>query len=429
MIWFIALALLALGLMGAPFFALIAALALMGFYGQGYDLAIVAVEINRLGEMPVLVAIPLFTLAGYLLSESAAPQRLVRMTQALVGWMPGGLAIVALVTSALFTALTGASGVTIVALGAVLFPALLQAHYSERFSLGLVTASGSLGLLFAPSLPLIIYGVVAQQLNTTPRVSVDDLFLAGIIPGMLMLTVLAIYAITQSPKINNPEEKRFDWRAARAAIIDAKWELPLPILVLGGIYSGRIAPSEAAALTAVYVFLVTVVIRREIKITRLPAIVREAMMLVGGILLILGVAFALTNYLIDAEIPTQLFAWVQEHVTQKWLFLLALNAFLLFFGMLLEGYPAIVVLTPLVLPIATGYGMDPVHFGILFLANLQIGLFLAPLGMNLFITSYRFRKPVTEVIRASWPFFVLLFACVLAITYIPWLSLVLLQRP
>jgi tripartite ATP-independent transporter DctM subunit len=341
--------------------------------------------------------------------------------------MPGGLAIVALVASALFTALTGASGVTIVALGAVLFPALVQGRYSERFGLGLVTASGSLGLLFAPSLPLIIYGVVAQQLNTTPPVSVEQLFLAGIIPGVLMLLVLSVYAVTQAPRIPR-EERRFDWRDARAAVWDARWELPLPVLVLGGIYSGRIAPSEAAALTAVYVFLVTVVIRREIAWKHLPRIVREAMMLVGGILLILGAAFALTNYLIDAEIPTQLFEWVQTHVSQKWLFLLVLNVFLLFFGMLLEGYPAIVVLTPLVLPIATGFGLDPVHFGILFLANLQIGLFLAPLGMNLFIAAYRFQRPVTEVIRASWPFFVLLFACTLVITYVPWLSLVLLGR-
>ncbi len=384
-------------------------------------------EINRLGEMPVLVAIPLFTLAGYLLSESQAPKRLVRLTQALVGWMPGGLAIVALVASALFTALTGASGVTIVALGAVLFPALIQGRYSEKFALGLVTASGSLGLLFAPSLPLIIYGVVAQQLNTSPPVSVEDLFLAGIIPGVLMLLVLSVYAISQSPKIPR-EERRFVSAEARAALWDTRWELPLPFLVLGGIYSGRIAPSEAATLTAVYVFVVTVLVRREIAWKRLPLIVREAMMLVGGILLILGTAFALTNYLIDAEIPTKLFDWVQTHVSQKWIFLLALNAFLLFFGMLLEGYPAIVVLTPLVLPIATGYGMDPVHFGILFLANLQIGLFLAPLGMNLFIASYRFRKPVTQVIRASWPFFLLLFACALAITYVPWLSLALLGR-
>ena len=426
-LWLIALALIALAALGAPFYALIAAVAFVGFQAQGYDLAVVAVEINRLGEMPVLVAIPLFTLAGYLLSESAAPKRLVRLTQALMGWMPGGLAIVALIASALFTALTGASGVTIVALGAVLFPALIAGGYGEKFGLGLVTASGSLGLLFAPSLPLIIYGVVAQQLNTTPQVSVEQLFLAGILPGLLMLLVLSVYAIVKAPHLPK-EQRRFDARAAWAAVLDAKWELPLPILVLGGIYSGRIAPSEAAALTAVYVFVVTVLIRREVSFGRLPLIVREAMMLVGGILLILGAAFALTNYLIDADIPTQLFQWVQLHVTQKWIFLLVLNVFLLFFGMLLEGYPAIVVLTPLILPIATGYGMDPVHFGILFLANLQIGLFLAPLGMNLFIASYRFRKPVTEVIRASWPFFLLLLACTLVITYVPWLSLAFIER-
>jgi tripartite ATP-independent transporter DctM subunit len=422
-----ALLVLMLALLGAPFFALIAAIALYGFHQQGYELAIVAVEIHRLGEMPVLVAIPLFTLAGYLLSESGAPQRLVRLTQALFGWMPGGLAIVALIASALFTALTGASGVTIVALGAVLFPALLQGGYSRSFSLGLVTTSGSLGLLFAPSLPLIIYGVVAQQLNTQPPVSVEDLFLAGILPGSFMLLVLSTYAITQAPKMA-PEARRLDRAAAWAAVWDARWEIPLPLIVLGGIYSGRIAPSEAAALTAVYVFLVTVVIRRELPLTRLPQVVREAMMLVGGILLILGAAFALTNYLIDADVPGQLFAWVQEHVSARWLFLLALNAFLLVFGMLLEGYPAIVVLTPLVLPIASGYGMDPVHFGILFLANLQIGLFMVPLGMNLFIAAYRFGTPLTQVIAASWPFFLLLLGCVLAITYLPWLSLALLGR-
>ena len=416
-----------LAALGAPLFALIAAAALIGFHAAGYDLTVVAVEFYRLSELPGLIAIPLFTLAGYLLGESGAPKRLVRLSNALLGWLPGGLAIVALVACALFTAFTGASGVTIVAMGGLLFPALAHAGYRERFNLGLITSSGSLGLLFAPSLPLIIYGVVAQQLNTSPPVSVEDLFLAGIIPGVLMLVVLSVYAITQAPSIPRAE-RRFDARDAWAAVLDAKWELPLPVLVLGGIYTGKIAPSEAAALTAIYVFMVTVVIRREISVRKLPIIVKEAMMLVGGILLILGTAFALTNYLIDAEIPTRLFDWVQTHVSQKWVFLLVLNVFLLFFGMLLEGYPAIVVLTPLVLPIASGYGMDPVHFGILFLANLQIGLFLAPLGMNLFISAYRFQRPVTEVIRASWPFFLLLWACALAITYIPWLSLVLIGR-
>jgi tripartite ATP-independent transporter DctM subunit len=384
---------------------------------------VIAVEINRLGEMPVLVAIPLFTLAGYLLSESGAPQRLVRLTRALFGWMPGGLAIVAVIASALFTALTGASGVTIVALGAVLYPALVSGGYSPRFALGLVTASGSMGLLFAPSLPLIIYGVVAQQLNTTPPVSVEDLFYAGILPGLLMLLVVSLYALRHAPA-KPPAD---DTIRIGSALWEARYELPLPLLVLGGIYSGQIAPSEAAALTAAYVFLVTVVVRREVAWSKLPTIMREAMMLVGAILVILGCAFALTNYLIDADVPSQLFAWVQAHVENRWIFMLVLNAFLLVFGMLLEGYPAIVVLTPLVLPIASGYGIDPVHFGILFLANLQVGLFLAPLGMNLFIAAYRFKQPVTDVIRASWPFFLLLFACVLVITYWPWLSLALVR--
>ncbi len=421
----IALGILLLALAGTPFFALIAIVALLGFFAQGYEAAIVAVEINRLGEMPVLIAIPLFTLAGYLLSESGAPQRLVRLTRALFGWMPGGLAIVAVLASALFTALTGASGVTIVALGAVLYPALVTGGYSPRFALGLVTASGSMGLLFAPSLPLIIYGVVAQQLNTTPPVSVEDLFYAGLLPGILMLIVVSLYALKHAPKRSADDATNF--AEIRDALIDARYEIPLPLLVLGGIYSGQIAPSEAAALTAVYVFAMTMVVRREISWSKLPTIMREAMMLVGAILLILGCAFALTNYLIDADVPSKLFAWVQEHVQSKWIFLLVLNAFLLVFGMLLEGYPAIVVLTPLVLPIASGYGIDPVHFGILFLANLQVGLFLAPLGMNLFIASYRFRTPVLEVIRASWPFFMLLFACVLIITYWPWLSLTLVR--
>lgn len=425
MLW-IALALVLLAALGAPFFALIAAIALLGFHAQGYEPALVAVEIYRLAEMPVLVAIPLFTLAGYLLSESQAPRRLVRLTEAWFGWMPGGLAIVALVASALFTALTGASGVTIVALGAVLFPALLHGRYRENFSLGLITASGSLGMLFAPALPLIIYGVVAQQLNTTPGVRMEELFLAGILPGLLMLLVLAVYSIWQAPR--DVERANFRWSEALAALKEARWELPLPILVLGGIYSGRIAPSEAAAVTALYVFLVTVVIRREVAFSRLPQVVREAMMLVGGLLVILGAAFALTNYLIDAEIPTRLFEWVQAHVHSRAVFMLALVVFLLLFGMLLEGYPAIVVLTPLILPIAIGYGMDPVHFGILFIALLQIGLFMAPLGMNLFIASYRFRKPVTVVIRDSLPFFVLLLLTALVITFVPQLSLALLDR-
>lgn len=447
----LAAALVVLALLGMPLFALIAGIAMLGLHAAGYDLALVAAEIFRITEMPVLVAIPLFTLAGYLLGESRAPQRLVRLTDALFGWMPGGLAIVALVSCALFTAFTGATGVTIVALGAVLYPALRQARYPEPFSLGLVTTSGSLGLLFAPSLPLIIYAVVAQQLVSDPVVRVEDLFRAGVLPGLLMVAMLAIYCIYVARKMPAAAGRadgvtgaqrdavaaassaaapraRFALREALAAIKDAAWEIPLPLVVLGGIYGGYIAPSEAAAVTAAYVALVVLVIRREVKLREFPRIAREAMVLVGAILTILGVALALTNWLIDGEVPAKLFEHIRAAIDSKLVFLLALNVFLLVFGMLLEGLPAIMILVPLALPIAQGYGIDPVHFGILLLANLQVGFFTPPLGMNLFVASYRFGHPVLAVIRACWPFFAIQLIAVLLITYCPTLSLALLDR-
>ena len=415
-----------LALLGAPLFAVIAAVAMLGLGAAGYDLTLVAAEFFRITEMPVLIAIPLFTIAGYLLGESRAPQRLVRLSDALFGWMPGGLAIVALVVCALFTAFTGATGVTIVALGAVLYPALRQARYPERYSLGLVTTSGSLGLLFAPSLPLILFAVVAQQLVSDPAVRVEDLFLAGVLPGLLMIVLLGIHAAYVSRGIER-RDAAFDAREAAAALWDARWELPLPVVVLGGIYGGFIAPSEAAAVTALYVAIVVLVVRREVAWRAFPRIAREAMLLVGAILVILGVALALTNWLIDAEVPARMFEWIRARIDSKLVFLLVLNVFLLVFGMLLEGLPAIMILVPLVLPIAVGYGIDPVHFGILFLANLQVGFFTPPLGMNLFVASHRFDKPVLEVIGACWPFFAIQLAAVLLITYWPWLSLVLVR--
>jgi len=425
-IWLLALLLLALALAGAPFFALIAAVAMLGLHAADYDLTVAASEFYRLTEMPELVAIPLFTVAGYLLGESGAPKRLVRLTDALFGWMPGGLAIVAIVTCALFTAFTGATGVTIVALGAVLFPALIHGRYPEKFSLGLVTTSGSLGMLFAPSLPLILYAVVAQRLDVTPRVGVDELFRAGILPGLMMVVLLSVFAVFFARRAP-AEHVPFSWGEVRAALWDARFELPLPIVVLGGIYGGFVAASEAAAVTAAYVALVTLGVRREIDWGDVPRVMREAMLLVGAILIILGVALALTNWLIDQEIPAKLFQFIRSHIDSKLAFLLVLNVFLLVFGMLLEGFPAIIILVPIVLPIAQGYGIDPVHFGILFLANLQLGYFTPPLGMNLFIASYRFGKPVLEVMRACWPFFVIQAICVLVITYWPELSLALVR--
>ncbi|MDX1497554.1 MAG: TRAP transporter large permease subunit, partial [Salinisphaeraceae bacterium] len=354
----VALFLLALALLGAPLFAVIGASALIGFYRANIDLSVVAIEVYRLAEMPVLLAIPLFTFAGYLLGESKAPQRLVRVTDALLGWMPGGLAIVALTACAFFTALTGASGVTIVALGALLYPALKQAHYPERFNLGLITTSGSLGLLFAPSLPLILYGIVAQQLNVGTPISIDDLFLAGVLPGLAMLLLLSMYAAWQSRHL--PQTiKPFEGRAAASALWESKWEIPLPFIILGGIYSGYFAVSEAAAVTALYVFVVEVLILREIRFVNLPKVMRESMQLVGGILVILGLSLASTNLMIDAEVPQKLFEIIREHVDSKWTFLLLLNGFLLILGMMLDIFAALVIVVPIILPIAVGYGIHP----------------------------------------------------------------------
>ena len=418
--------LLLLALAGAPLFAVIAASAMWGFFQTDVDLQVMAVEIYRVAEMPVLIAIPLFTFAGYLMGESKAPQRLVRITDAFLGWMPGGLAIVALAACALFTAFTGASGVTIVALGALLVPALQKAGYRENFNLGLVTTSGSLGLLFAPSLPLILYGVIAQQMSLETPVSIDDLFLAGILPGLLMLTALSLYSAWQSRHLPKSDQT-FDRAEAWAAIKDSAWEIPLPFVVLGGIYGGFFAVSEAAAITAFYVLIVTVVIRREITFTQLPVVMRDSMKLVGAILLILAVSLASTNYMIDAGVPEKVFDTIQAHVTDGFTFLLLLTIFLLILGMMLDIFSAIVIMIPIILPIAVQYGIHPIHLGILFLANMQLGYFTPPVGMNLFIASFRFNKPVMTLYRATLPFFFILLATVLIITYWPGLSLLLVE--
>jgi len=421
----IAIILLLLALLGAPLFSIIGGSALWGFYSEEISLQVVTIEIYRLAEMPILLAIPLFTFAGYLLGESQAPARLVRMAHALLGWMPGGLAIVALTASAFFTAFTGASGVTIVALGALLYPALQQAGYPERFNLGLITTSGSLGLLFAPSLPLILYGVIAQQTSLNTPVNIDDLFLAGILPGLLMVALLSGWSMWKQPR--GQLTTKLDSREIFASIRESIWEIPLPFLVLGGIYGGYIAVSEAAAVTAVYVLIVEVLINREVKIRDLPLIIRESMVLVGAILLILGVSLASTNYLIDADVPARLFETIREYIDNKWTFLIALNIFLLVLGMMLDIFSALIIIVPIILPIAAGYGINPVHLGIVFLANMQLGYFTPPVGMNLFIASYRFNKPVMELYIATLPFFFILLFAVLVITYFPSLSLVFID--
>ena len=416
---------LLLAALGMPLFAVIAALALLGFQAAGYDLIAVAVEYSRLGDRPGLIAIPLFTLAGYLLGESGTPGRLVRLSMALLGWLPGGLAIVALVACAFFTAFTGASGMTIVAIGAFLYPALVKANYPRDYSLGLVTSSGSLGLLFAPSLPLILYGFVAGQLATTPAVTMRDLFLAGLLPGLLMIAVLSVHAMWVGRDLPRPA-KGFDARELWAAVKESKWELPLPVIVLGGIYSGKFAASEAAAVTTLYVLIVTVLIKKEISLPKLPDLMAESMRLVGAILIILGAAGALSNWLVDQEVPNRLFDFSREYVHSAGVFLLLLNVVLLGVGMFIDIFSAIVILTPLLLPVAAGYGIHPVHFGIVMLANLQIGYFMPPAGMDLFIAAYRFKTGILTLAKACIPFFLLVGLALIVITWWPGLSLMLL---
>jgi C4-dicarboxylate transporter DctM subunit len=407
--------LILLALLGAPLFAVIAASAMLGFLQEDIDLQAIAIEFYGIAEMPILLAIPLFTFAGYLLSESGAPRRLVRLTGALLGWMPAGLAIVSLATCAFFTAFTGASGVTIIALGALLFPALQQAGYPEKFNLGLITSAGSLGLLFAPSLPLILYGIVAE-------ISVEDLFLAGVLPGVLMLLVLSGYSVWKNRAVRVPLGD-FSWREVRGAVREAAWEIPLPIVVLGGIYSGYFAISEAAAVTALYVLIVDVVILREIPLRKLPGVMRESMVLVGGILVILGMSLASTNYMIDAGVPQKLLAWVSVFVSSPLTFMLLLLAFLLVLGAILDIFSAIVLVVPLILPVALQYGVDPVHLGIVFLATMQLGYITPPVGLNLFIASYRFERPVVELYLSTLPFFFFLLISVMLIAFWPGLSL------
>jgi len=422
-----ALILILLAILGTPLFVVILAVAMLGFHYQGVHLSVIAIEIFRIADTPVLLALPLFTFAGYLLGESRTSQRLVRLTRAFLGWMPGGLAIVAFVACAFFTAFTGASGVTIVALGALLYPALTEAGYRDKFSIGLVTSSGSLGLLLPPSLPLILYGIIAQQMDIGANVAISDLFLAGILPALLMVLMLSLWSLWENRRNPMPLNS-FSAKEAVAALREAVWEIPLPVFVLGGIYGGFFAISEAAAVTAMYVIVVEVFIYKEIKLSQLPSIMRESMVMVGGILLILGVALASTNFLIDAEVPMHLFNLIQAHVTSKIVFLILLNILLLILGAILDIFSALVIMIPIILPVAVNYGIDPVHLGIIFLANMQIGYFTPPVGMNLFIASYRFDKPITELYQAAIPFMIVLLIAVLIITYWPALSLVFLQR-
>jgi len=419
-IWLIVALIILIALCGAPLFTIFGALALYLFYGSGIDTSAVIIELYRLTDMPPLVAIPLFTFAGYMLAESNAPKRLVNLAQALFGWIPGGLSIVVLLTCAFFTAFTGASGVTIVALGGLLYPMLIREHYPEKFSLGLVTASGSIGLLFPPSLPIIVYGMVAE-------VSIDKLFIAGIIPGIILIIMLGAYSVRKGAQAKVPRIP-FVWSNVGKTLKEAGWEIPLPFIIVISIYGGFVTATEASAVTAFYVFVVEVFIYRDLKIfSDLPRVMKESMLLVGAIISILGVALGLTNYLIDQQVPQRLFEVVQTQISNQVTFLLILNGFLIIVGMMLDIFSATFVVVPLILPIARAFNVDPVHLGIIFLMNLEIGYLTPPVGMNLFMSSLRFKKPMLQVIKSILVFIVLELVVLMVITYWPDLSLWLVR--
>ncbi len=424
-------ALLAAAALGTPIFVVLGGAAMLLFWPEG-NVPLLPLEHYDLATNAMLPSLPLFTLAGYFLAEGGAARRLVRVFDTLFGQFRGGPAIVTVIVCAFFTSFTGASGVTILALGPLLMPVLMQAKYSERSALGLVTGAGSLGLLFPPCLPLILYAVIAQRTlanielpvgQPVPDVGINQLFLAGFGPGVLLLVLTAMWATFAGPRGAETSGRSFRWNEARAALWDAKWELLVPVVALGALLSGLATTVEAAALAAFYAFLTQTVLHRDLSFRRdVPRVMVECGLIIGGVLLILGVAMGLTQFLIRAEVPTAGVAWMQQHVHSPLVFLLLLNLFLLVVGCLMDIYSAIVVVVPLIVPMGMAFGIDPLHLGIIFLANLQLGFLTPPVGMNLFLASYRFQKPMSTIVRAVWPMILVLLVGVLLITYVPALT-------
>lgn len=424
-------AVLLAGIAGMPIFAVLGGVTLVLLWGEALPFATIPLKHYSLSTNPTLPMVPLFTLAGYFLAEGGASQRLVRVFQTLFGRLRGGAAVVTALVCAFFTSFTGGSGVTILALGGLLLPVLVSTGMRERNALGLLTCSGSLGLLFPPCLPLILYAIIAgntlANLHTGAAgftsVSIEQVFLAGIIPGVLLVILTAWWGIWKSPRAGGGEFLRFDARAARAALWEAKWELALPAVALVALFGGFATPVEAAALTALYALLVEWLAYRGLRLRRdfLP-IATECGLLVGGVLLILGVAMGFTHWLVMAQVPGLAVDWATAHLQSPWTFLLLLNGFLLIVGCLMDIYSAIVVVVPLILPVAVAFNISPLHLGIVFLANLELGYLTPPVGMNLFLASYRFNRPLTEILRAVFGIFWWRLAAVLLITYVPWLS-------
>ena len=399
---------------GAPIFVGMGGLAILFFWQDYTPLSAISAETYRIVVSPTLSTIPLFTLAGYILAESKASERLVRLFRALFGWIPGGTPIVLVLLCGFFTALTGGSGVTILALGGLLFPLLMKEGYSKHFSLGLITVAGSLGLLFPPSLPLIIYGVTAA-------VSVKAILLAGIIPGFLRLAMVGGWAVWQG-EAQHVKRHQFNLSNIKESIIETKWEAMIPFLILFGIFGGFTTLVETAAMTVVYVFIIEVFVFKDLKSKDLRRIILDCATLIGGVLIILGVAMGLTSYLVDAQIPFKLLAWVQTFISSKFVFLLMLNIFLLVVGCMMDIFSAIIIVVPLITPLGAYFGIDPVHLAIIFIANLELGFLTPPVGINLFLSAYRFDENMPTIYKSTLPFFMVMLLSVLAITYIPILS-------
>jgi tripartite ATP-independent transporter DctM subunit len=418
-LWPVFIVVVAAAIAGTPLFAILGGTAAFLFMAEGVTPATILIELYSLSVSPTLAAIPLFTLAGFLLAEGHASERLLRVFRAYFGWIPGGTAVVCAVLCSFFTVFTGGSGVTILALGGVLFPALLKDGYREKFALGLLTASGSLGLLLPPALPLILYAVVAQ-------IPIEDIFIGGILPGILLTSMVAAWGIREGV-VSGAGRYPFRVREVLAATWAAKWELAMPALVLVAMFSGLATAVEAAALTAFYAFVVQAFIHRDLSLRDLLRAFTECVVVIGGVLIILGVAQGLTNYLVGAQVPAKLLEWARGNIKSQLVFLLALNVFLLAVGWLMEIFAAIVVVVPLIVPLGAAFGIHPVHLGIIFIANLELG-FLTPLvGLNIFLASYRFKRPVLEVCAAALPMMAILGIGVLIITYVPWLTTGLLS--
>jgi C4-dicarboxylate transporter, DctM subunit len=408
--------------LGAPIFTALGGTALIMLWSAGEPVSPVLLKHYQLTVNPMLPSLPLFTLAGYFLAEGGAAKRLVRLFQAWFGSLRGGPAIMTTLVCAFFTSFTGASGATILALGGVLMPVLISARYSERSSLGLLTGAGSLGMLFPPCLPPILYAIVASSGNQV-NISIKDIFLGGFLPGVLLVVLTALWGVRLGARAGEASRTPFVAHEAWAATWAAKWELLVPVVALTSLFTGFATPVEAAAITAFYTFILNVVIQRDMKLFRdVPRVMTECGLLMGGVLLIIGVALGFTYFLVDAQIPDQAVEWATGAIKSKWLFLLLLNVILLAIGGLVEIYAAIVVVVPLLVPIGIAFGIDPVHLGIIFLANMELGFLAPPVGINLLLSSYRFNKPMLEVTRASLPMLAVMVIGVLLITYVPWLT-------